>query len=224
MINKVTKYLYIAFLSLASLCLLCLLLALIRLILPKVSLTDWDLLAFTGSMIAAVVTYMGIRAPILSQRKDQLMTRYSSIIKVLTLYSKKTRRIIFMTEFYNSLKEHEVTKERLQEQATVIKEYIENVSDLFAEIVNDVDLLTFENIEFKIRSLYGFINHYEAIDTHIQNYDSDSFFVFDIKDYLKQSKELEQYLVVYQQSLLVKYNEIRNRSVFRLTDPFKDII
>lgn len=224
LINKVTKYLYIAFLSLASLCLLCLLLALVRVTLPKVSLTDWDLLSFIGSMIAAVITYMGIRAPILSQRKDHLMTRYSSIIKELTLYSKKTRKIIHMTEFFNSLPEHEVTKRRLQDQAILIREYTENVSDLFAEIVNDVDLITFEVIEFKIRSLHGFINYYEDIDNYIQNYDADSFFAVDLKDYLKQSKELEQYLVGYQQRLIVKYQEIRSQSVFRLTDPFKDII
>ncbi|APO44948.1 hypothetical protein BS614_13640 [Paenibacillus xylanexedens] len=221
MINKVTKYLWIAFLILASLCLACLLVAMIRVIFPKVSVTDWDLLAFMGSMIAAVITYMGIRAPILSQRKDQLMTRYSSIIKELTLYSKRTRKVIFMTEFYNSLKENEVTKERLQEQAELIKEYIENVSDLFAEIVNDVDLLTFEDIELRLRALYVFNNHYEAIDTYIQNYDPDSVFALDIKDYLKQAKKLELYLDDYRQRLLIKYNEVKNKSVFRLTDPFK---
>ncbi|MDR9748803.1 hypothetical protein [Paenibacillus taichungensis] len=222
MINKLTKYLWINFLFLASLCLLCLLLALVRITLPNVSVTDWDLLAFIGSMIAAVVTYMGIRAPILSQRKDQLMTRYSSIIKELTLYSKKTRKIIFQADFYNSLKEHEVTKERLQEQAKLIKEYIENISDLFAEIVNDVDLITFEDIELKLRGLYGFNNHYEAIDTYIQNYDPDSVFALDIKDYLKQAEKLELYLEDYLQRLLIKYNEVKNRSVFRLTDPFKN--
>ncbi|UOK62865.1 hypothetical protein MT997_32830 [Paenibacillus sp. OVF10] len=224
MINKVTKYLWIAFLTLASLCALCLLVLMIRIAFPKVSVTDWDLLAFIGSMIAALVTYMGIRTPILSQRKDQLMTRYSSIIKELTLYSKRTRKVIFMTDFYNSLKEHEVTKEKLQEQAKLIKEYIENVSDLFAEIVNEVDLLTFEDIELRLRALDGFKNHYEAIDMYIQNYDPDSVFALDIKDYLKKAKELELYLDDYRQRLLVKYNEVKNKSVFRLTDPFKNNI
>ncbi|WP_416293066.1 hypothetical protein ACM7Q1_20400 [Paenibacillus illinoisensis] len=210
MTKKVTSFLIITFLILAVLCVLCIFIAMIRVIFPSIILNDWDFLAFVGSMIAAIVTIVGIRVPILAQRREQRKVQYRSALKQLHMATKEMRRILGVHNY--KIMDYERNQvdisETLRLQAEFIGDYIEAAGNLRDTLIDVMEWEEFEVFENKLRRLNGFLYYNDYLDEYLESVDPDGAFVLEVNDYLNQAVELERYLIKYQETTLIKYKEV----------------
>ncbi|UPK45950.1 hypothetical protein [Paenibacillus pabuli] len=218
MTSKVTKFLINTFLMLAVLCISCVFIAMFRVVFPSIDPNDWDILAFVGSMIAAIVTIVGIRVPILAQRREQRKAQYRSALKQLHVATKEMRRILDVHHYkFMDFETNEVDlSETLGLHADFINDYIESASNLKDTLIDVMEWEEFEVFENKLRRLQGFLYYKDSLDVYLAFVDPDGVFVHEVNDYLNQAVELEKYLIEYQENTLKKYKELSQESGFKL--------
>ncbi|RAI96878.1 hypothetical protein DET54_106236 [Paenibacillus pabuli] len=218
--ERLRDYLMSLFLILSCICLICVMIGFFRMFFPYVNATEWDLLAFIGSVIAAVVTVMGIRVPILSQRREQIKLKYESILKQLILASKSTRMILGAPnyKFYDDNGDIDLSL-TLEFQAKYIHDYIEEVSKFRVNLIESMDLVRFEHMEAELRSFARFQFLYENLDVYIKVEKISDLFVLSIREYLDRAIALENFFIEYQNEILQKYKQLidePSRGLFKL--------
>ncbi|MEK4115598.1 hypothetical protein NST44_05270 [Paenibacillus sp. FSL W8-0919] len=215
--SKLNKYLLTIFLILATTCMFFILIAYIIAFIPYVKINEWDLLAFIGSMVVAVITILGIRVPLLNQKKEQLIVKYENELKQLHRVNNNDMRYILKVESEKILdiETDEVDRHStLQLHADYLNDYINSLNGFIPSLIESLDWDFYQKFEEKYSSLGGFSFYYDGLEINYLTTQRFGLLEEKINNYLKIAVELQTLLLDYQKIVHQKYDEIKNKPVF----------
>lgn len=216
-INKVEKYLVVIFLSLAVVCLLVIVIAYIIAFIPKLKVNEWDLLAFIGSIIVAVITVMGIRVPIINQKNEQQMLRFERELKQLHVIIKETSFIQEAKEFELIDFESDSVDDigTIRAKAGYLEEFIEVIEKSMPSLIESLDLRFFQDFDAEFTKLTSaFLFYFSNLNDYLNYWSKIPDSKTKMENYLNRAENLHVQLVEYRDEITTKYYDLKNKPVF----------
>lgn len=196
----------------------CLLIAFLIALSPHISIKDWDLLAFIGSILGGLITWLGVKKTLSEQRKDKFLERYREQMKELDTIVKKSRYIINVPAMVLSKKEEDDSVDvigTLHMHADFLNDFIDEINAKVPDLILTLDDWEFVHaLDTKIKILSGFNAYYRHIDRYIMS-DGVPRMRDIIDKYLLKAEEIHLDLDHHQEVLMGKYYEMQDREFFK---------
>lgn len=211
--EQIEQVLTIVFLIVAGLCSVSILVAFLITLSPHISITDWDFLAFLGSIIGGVITWWGVKKTLTEQRKERFLNDYRAEMRELHGIVKDTRYIINVRIFELSTDGEDGQTDRLGTlhlHADYINDFIEVMTSKMPDLISTVEWDVVHSLDIKLKILSGFKVFYNRLDFYI-NRDGINKIQSVVDEYLDKAVELHTFLDQHREKIMKKYYEINTK-------------
>ncbi|MGG6309976.1 hypothetical protein [Paenibacillus macerans] len=204
--EKTKKILIISFLAFSTVCCTCILISMILTLVPHISINDWDFLAFVGSIIGGLITWLGVKKTLSQQTKERFLDRYHKEMKELYSVISETRYIInvHLYEFAEDRDGEVDNRDTLRMHADYIKDFIDKMNSKLPELISSVDWKIVHTIELKLKFLAGFLVYHRSLEFYLKR---DGYLSMRsvVDGYLDKAVDIHSDLDKYREELMKKY-------------------
>lgn len=183
-------------------------------LLPQFSAIGWDLLAFSGSIIGGLITYVGVKLTISAQRDDSSINNYHNDKAILY-------KIIQETHFIKNVNIMEVTEDNsgkpVTNSAKTLKFRLGRIVDFLSimerytlDLIKCMDDETFETIHTKVKFLTG-SRHYFNNFMHYYYYKGETKMSSTVSEYIEKATEIQTDLEKYKEQRRAEYYELMKK-------------
>ncbi|WJH30484.1 hypothetical protein N6H13_07515 [Paenibacillus sp. CC-CFT742] len=213
--GKLTKYLIVLFLGAATTCVLVLVTSFLGMAIPKFEEFGWDLLAFIGSIIGGVITYLGVKITITSQREDKVIEKFYQDIGVLYSFLRSSSYILNLRVLELEKKENETSMDHIKRSMlwsfNQINEFLEILERNLSDLIRSLEHNRFELLDVYIKNLSGMTVFIRNFDFY---YERDGVFIMSdrLNHYLELSVKIFQLIEGHKEDRTEEYNRIKGKN------------
>lgn len=211
--EKIKKILIVSFLFIVTACCLCILISMIIVLIPHISINDWDFLAFVGSIIGGLITWLGVKKTLGEQRKERFLDKYQREMREIHSLVNDTRYIInvHLFEIYHEEEEKPDLNGTLQMHADSLNDFIKEINTRLPELISSVEWRVVHKLDLRAKFLSGFLAYYRKFDIYLEN-EGYARMREVVDKYLDKALEIHTELDDYREELMRKYYDATSKS------------
>ncbi|MGG3312215.1 hypothetical protein ABER23_33020 [Paenibacillus lautus] len=211
--EDIQKTLITVLLIIATLCMLCILVAFLSVLYRE--FTEWDFLAFLGSIIGGFITWFGVKLTISSKRDDKEIADYYDDISILYFLVQETRYILNVETMQDSQKEPD-GRWVINKRGTILMhldfiiDFIDILEKNFSDLIKSTDWEVFEQIDFHTKTLASAKTIQNRYDFYFLR-DGEDRMEGRVKDYINNAKKIHLILSEYKEQRTQKYYNLKEK-------------
>lgn len=213
--DMIQRYSIIILVSVTSALIMLILFSAVMITTPKFKENGWDLLAFTGSIIGGLITYIGVNLTITAQRNDRKLEKYYEDKAVMYKIIQDTHFIKNVGMIQISSKDSDGhdqldTYNTLKIQLKSIIDFITIMESQISQLIKSIDEEVFEIIHIRMKLLSGTMHYNKHFDFYYsargENRTKDT-----IEGYLDDAVKIQTLLCDYQEERTKEYKETKRK-------------
>ncbi|WP_427052386.1 hypothetical protein [Paenibacillus sp. TC-CSREp1] len=176
----------------------------------------WDLLAFAGSIIGGIITYLGVKMTITSQREDRKVDKYYQDISVL-YYIVNNTSFIKNVEIFECGEELEDgsykvnISDTLAMQLDYIVDFMDIVQDKISDLIKSLDVDSFAVLDVNMKNLSGARLFVKEFDLYFRR-DGENRMKERVSKYIDISEKIHKLIEDHMDDRTTEYLKIKKKT------------